>query len=38
VATDAAGNVYLVGATDGSLGGANRGGYDAWLAKYSTQR
>ena len=37
VATDAAGNLYLAGETDGSLGGANHGGFDAWLAKYSTQ-
>ena len=34
VATDAAGNVYLTGETDGSLGGANLGPYDAWVAKY----
>ena len=33
VATDAAGNVYLTGYTDGSLDGANRGP-DAWVAKY----
>jgi Beta-propeller repeat len=38
VATDAAGNVYLTGTTDGSLGGANRGNTDAWVAKYSTRR
>ena len=34
VATDAAGNVYLTGWTGGSLGGANRGRHDAWVAKY----
>ena len=34
VATDAAGNVYLTGGTRGSLGGANRGSGDAWVAKY----
>ena len=34
VATDAAGNVYLTGSTLGSLGGANRGDADAWVAKY----
>ena len=33
VATDAAGNVYLTGYTDGSLGGPNRGSGDAWVAK-----
>ena len=36
VATDAAGNVYLAGTTDGSLGGVNGGGADAWVAKYDT--
>ena len=34
VATDAAGNVYVTGDTWGSLGGTNRGDYDAWVAKY----
>ena len=34
VATDTAGTVYLTGETDGSLGGANLGPYDAWVAKY----
>jgi Beta-propeller repeat len=38
VATDGDGNVYLTGYTDGSLGGANQGYSDAWVAKYSTQR
>ena len=38
VATDAAGNVYLAGSTHGSLGGANRGSNDVWVAKYSTRR
>jgi Beta-propeller repeat len=38
VATDGEGNLYLTGWTLGSLGGANRGGSDAWVAKYSTQR
>jgi len=36
VATDADGNVYLTGTTLGSLGGPNQGGYDAWVAKYTT--
>lgn len=36
VAADADGNVYLSGYTDGSLGGANRGGNDAWVAKFDT--
>lgn len=36
VATDADGNVYLAGTTDGSLHGANKGRYDAWVAKYAT--
>jgi hypothetical protein len=35
VETDAAGNVYITGETLGSLGGANQGGGDAFLAKYS---
>ncbi len=35
VATDGAGNVYLAGTTKGSLGGANIGERDAWLAKYA---
>ena len=34
VATDAAGDVCLTGPTSGSLGGANKGDYDAWVAKY----
>jgi uncharacterized repeat protein (TIGR01451 family) len=34
VATDRDGNIYLAGSTFGSLGGANAGAYDAWLAKY----
>jgi hypothetical protein len=38
VATDGDGNVYLTGGTSGSLGGPNRGSFDAWVAKYSTQR
>lgn len=34
VTTDAVGNVYLTGSTSGSLGGANQGRADAWVAKY----
>lgn len=34
VAIDASENVYVNGATRGSLGGANRGGYDAFVAKF----
>jgi hypothetical protein len=35
IATDGAGNVYISGWTAGSLGGANQGGNDAFVAKYS---
>ncbi len=35
VATDGAGNVYIAGATAGSLAGPPQGGDDAWVAKYS---
>ncbi len=31
---DAFGNAYISGFTDGSLGGANAGGWDAFLVKY----
>ncbi len=34
VAIDGSGNAYISGETGGSLGGANAGGYDAFLAKY----
>jgi hypothetical protein len=34
IAADGSGNLYITGSTDGSLGGRNRGGRDAWLAKY----
>jgi hypothetical protein len=34
VATDSIGNVYISGLTGGSLGGANQGLDDAWVAKY----
>ncbi|MBC85705.1 MAG: hypothetical protein CL677_00890, partial [Bdellovibrionaceae bacterium] len=30
---DSSGNIYLAGKTDGSLGEANAGGYDAFVAK-----
>jgi hypothetical protein len=35
VATDTNGNVYVVGYTGGALGGANKGGADAWVIKYA---
>jgi len=35
VAVDGLGNAYISGATRGSLGGPNAGGYDAFLAKYT---
>jgi hypothetical protein len=38
VATDDDGKVYISGYTFGSLGGANQGGGDAWVAKYFTHR
>jgi hypothetical protein len=34
VATDWAGNLFITGYTDGSLGGSNVGGEDAYIAKY----
>lgn len=38
VAIDRARNVYVIGSTNGSLGGAKQGQLqDAWLAKYNTQ-
>ncbi|MBW4497882.1 MAG: DUF4347 domain-containing protein, partial [Oscillatoria princeps RMCB-10] len=36
VATDSAGNVYIIGSTLGALGGSNAGDYDAWAAKYDS--
>ena len=36
VAVDSAGNVYITGNTEGSLGKTNAGSYDAWVAKYNT--
>lgn len=36
VATDSLGNVYISGYTSGALAGANRGGSDAWVAKYNS--
>ncbi len=35
-APDGAGGVYVSGYTDGSLGGPNAGGWDAWLARYNS--
>ena len=34
VSADGLGNVYISGWTDGSLGGTNAGGCDAFLSKY----
>lgn len=34
VTVDSKGNVYISGRTEGSLGGANQGGQDAWITKY----
>ncbi|NER39279.1 MAG: hypothetical protein F6J93_35910 [Oscillatoria sp. SIO1A7] len=36
VATDGSGNIYISGGTTGSLEGSNKGDYDAWVAKYSS--
>jgi hypothetical protein len=36
IAVDGAGNAFIAGETDGSLGGPNAGGSDAFIAKYST--
>jgi hypothetical protein len=35
VATDSQRNVFISGDTTGALGGSNKGGYDAWVAKFS---
>jgi hypothetical protein len=35
-AADTHGNVFVVGYTQGSLGGANAGGYDAFLTEFNT--
>lgn len=35
--TDSQGNVYVTGWTLGNLGGANKGSYDAFVAKYNPQ-
>lgn len=35
-ATDSVGNVYVVGATTGSLAGSNAGSSDVWFAKYDS--
>ena len=34
MSADGLGNVYISGYTDGSLGGPNAGGYDAFVSKY----
>ena len=36
VTVDATGNVLVSGATTGAMGGANQGGYDAFLSKWDT--
>jgi Ca2+-binding RTX toxin-like protein len=36
VATDAWGNVYVTGNTNGSLQGTNAGSYDNWITKYDS--
>ncbi len=36
-ASDGMGGVYVTGWTDGNLGAANAGGYDAWLARFDGQ-
>jgi hypothetical protein len=38
VAVDAAGNVYISGDTDGSLGGPNAGGSDVFLIKFAAPK
>ena len=35
-ATDSSGNVYITGSTSGSLGGANQGSSDVWVARYNS--
>ena len=37
ITTDSAGNLYLVGVTDGSLGDVNAGSFDAWIAKLDAE-
>ena len=37
VALDSSGNAFIVGSTQGSLAGANPGGYDGFLAKYDPE-
>ncbi len=34
IATDVDGNVYIVGGTEGALGGPNKGDFDAFITKY----
>ncbi|BAZ29714.1 hemolysin-type calcium-binding region [Cylindrospermum sp. NIES-4074] len=37
IAIDEFNNLYLTGSTDGNLGGANAGSFDAWVAKYDNK-
>lgn len=36
IAIDDSDNIFISGYTNGSLGGQNKGGFDAWVARYDT--